>query len=515
MKKTIFPAHELRPVGYTALIQRLGLKIIPNWHQSYITGGSFLKMDTVGGVTEAFYPAKYLPGDTLGDHLEFALKYDGTNLALLVAVFQSISKQELENYIVSKPQGKYARRLWFLYELLTGTILDIDDLRTGNYLDALDPNEYYTILKPKRVSRQRINNNLLGNHLFCPIIRRTDILKQYENVNFQERCCAIVADYPPQLLKRAIAYLYTKETRSSFEIERLEPNTTRTERFVSLLQSAKREDYCNKSRLLELQNHIVDPRFQDKNYRHTQNYVGESAFLQREKIHYISPKPDDLPKLMEGLIDSHHWMEQHGVHAVIHAAIVSYGFVFLHPFEDGNGRIHRFLIHNILARRGVTPSDMIFPVSAFMLRNLNDYDASLEAFSRPLMEHIEYSLNDEGQVEVQNETTHLYKYVDLTTQTEFLFRCIDQTIETELVDELIFLANYDNTKKTIQKIIDMPDRKIDLFIRVCVQNNGRLSKAKREKLFDYLSDEEIAQLEEAICFAYFPPPSHGAVESKK
>jgi len=69
-----------------------------------------------------------------------------------------------------------------------------------------------------------------------------------------------------------------------------------------------------------------------------------------------------------------------------------YGFVFLHPFEDGNGRIHRFLIHNILARRKYTPPGFIFPVSAVMLKNLAGYDGSLESFSRALMALVEYSL---------------------------------------------------------------------------------------------------------------------------
>jgi Fic family protein len=458
----------------------------------------------VSGVTETFYPTRYGYGDTLGEHLEFALKYDGTNLGILAALFQAVAPCELEHYIATKPQGKNVRRLWFLYELLTGTKLDIDDLRTGNYVDLLDPNEYYTVSPAKQIRRQRINDNLLGDHRFCPTVRRTEELKRFETVNFPERCRAIVANYSPQLLKRAVAYLYTKETRSSFEIERITPNSTRTERFVSLLHSARSEDYCNKSRLLELQHHIVDPRFQDADYRSTQNYVGESAFSQREKVHYVSPKPDDLSELMEGLINSHGRMSQSNIHASVHDTVVSYGFVFLHPFEDGNGRIHRFLIHNILARRGFTPSDMIFPVSASMLRNLGDYDLSLEAFSRPLLEHVEYQLDDEGQMTVQNDTVNLYKYVDLTVQAESLFRFIEQTIETEWVDELSFLANYDKTKKAIQNITDIPDRKIDLFINVCVQNNGRLSKAKRESQFDFLSDHEIVLMEGAIQSVYFP-----------
>ena len=39
--------------------------------------------------------------------------------------------------------------------------------------------------------------------------------------------------------------------------------------------------------------------------------------------------------------------------AVIAAAILAFGFVYIHPFEDGNGRIHRYLIHHVLARARV------------------------------------------------------------------------------------------------------------------------------------------------------------------
>jgi len=59
--------------------------------------------------------------------------------------------------------------------------------------------------------------------------------------------------------------------------------------------------------------------------------------------------------------------------------------------------------------------------------------------------------------------------MDMTPRGEALFRFIDHTIDTELAGELAFLANYDKTKKSMQEIIDMPDRRIDLFIRFCLQ----------------------------------------------
>ncbi len=492
-----FHPNESRPAGYQALIDRFKLDGIPNRHTSYVAPLNSHRVNTHEGLTEETYPSRYWPGRKLGDHLEFALKYDGTNLAVLAGIFQEAPREEFQEYVESKPRGKYARRLWFLYELLTGSTLPIEDLKTGGYVDLLEPKQYFTAAQPRRVRRQRINDNLLGAAEFCPIIRRTDELRDFEEAGLTERCKEIVSDYPPELLKRALSYLYTKETKSSFEIEHIKPNSTRTERFIAMLQLAEKEDFCSKPHLIDLQNRIVDPRFKDSDYRKVQNYVGESVAWQREKVHYACPRPEDLESLMRGLISAHARMEEGDVHPVVHAAAVSYGFVFLHPFEDGNGRIHRFLIHNILARKGFTPEGIMFPVSASMLRNPGEYYASLEAFSRPLMAHVEYSLDEEGRMTVKNDTGRWYAYIDMTAQTEALFRFIRHTIETELVEELSFITRYDETKKDIQDIVDMPDRKIDLFIRFCLQNNGRLSARKRSQ-FDFLSDDEVAEMEKAI-----------------
>ncbi len=137
-----------------------------------------------------------------------------------------------------------------------------------------------------------------------------------------------------------------------------------------------------------------------------------------------------------------------------------------------------------------------------MLKSPADYDDSLEAFSRQLMPLVKYSLDEEGRMTIHNDTAGWYRYIDMTPQAEALFRFIDQTIDTELVRELAFLANYEKTKKTIQEIVDMPDRQIDLFIRFCLQNNDRLSARKRASHFDFLSEDEIARMEHAIQSAY-------------
>lgn len=207
----------------------------------------------------------------------------------------------------------------------------------------------------------------------------------------------------------------------------------------------------------------------------------------------------DLPDLVTGLLDACKHMDHAKLHPVLTATVAAFGFVFMHPFDDGNGRIHRFMIHHILARNGFSPEGVIFPVSATMLKQRAAYDETLELFSRPLMPLVDYSLDDQtGEMTVTNATGVYYRYIDFTMIAERLFRFIEQTIETELSSEFDFLTRYDAAKQRIQDIVDMPDRTIDLFIRLCVPNRGHITKGKRQRFFEKLTDDEITEMETCV-----------------
>lgn len=44
----------------------------------------------------------------------------------------------------------------------------------------------------------------------------------------------------------------------------------------------------------------------------------------------------------------------------------------------------------------------------------------------------------------------------------------------------------------------MPDRLIELFIKLCRQGLGKLSASKREAHFALLTDEEVERMEQAV-----------------
>lgn len=491
----------VRAAGYEFLIEKYQLRVIPHWHASSVSSVGTSKTTVVkDGLERTTFPPVRWPGETIGDHLEFALKYDGINLGILSALFSVVSANEIALWIESKPTGKYTRKIWFLYEFLTGQTVPMNNVTQGNYIILLEPEKYYTANPGVRVKRQRVVNNLLGNRAFCPVIRRTAKLISMEEINIHQQCDELIKSYPPELIRRALRYLYSKETKSSFEIEHLKPSASRTERFIASLEMATKRDFCNKGDLIGLQNRIVDERFRDSDYRKNQNYIGEMISFRDQRIHFVCPKPEDVESLMEGLINTHSNMlvNAASLPPVIHAAIVAFGFVYMHPFEDGNGRIHRFLVHNILFLKNAVPEGLMFPISAAMLKKPELYDYALEAFSRPLLSLLKYDLDELGQMTVKGETGNFYRNIDMTVQAETLFEFIKLTVDHELVVELDFLVDYDRARKAIQEVIDMPDQKLDLIIKLCLNNNGRLSVGKQKSHFFFLKKDEIKAIEEIV-----------------
>ncbi|MBT5704894.1 MAG: Fic family protein [Verrucomicrobia bacterium] len=493
---------ELGPVGYGRLRERHSLKCLPNYVESVVSYGT-RHTHSESSIVRETYPKAYWPGEGDFAQLEFALKREGVHLQLLREMLPKLSAEDLTAFVRSKPTGANTRRIWLLYEEFTGKRVEaLPDVLQGNYVDLLNTKQYYTG-QTIRSPRHRVNINLPGNFEFCPIVRRTEILKTFRAKQLAKRCQKVLDEIPPEIYSRALQYLYRKETKSSYAIERETPDQKRTRTFSDALKEASQKDYLLKKNLVALQQMIVDPRYVDKGWRDEQIYVGRSISYTDEEVHFVAPRPQEIVELMSAFLKASRRILNSEMDPVVAAAVISYAFVFLHPFSDGNGRVHRFLIHYVLTQSGFAPEGVVFPVSAIMLHRIADYDASLESFSKPLLPLVDYELDSVGRMTVNNDTRDFYRYIDFTKPVEALYSFVEDTIEKELPSEVRFLRQYDEARRLMRDVVDLPNRHADLFVRLCLQNDGKLSKAKRGlREFQPLSDEEISGLEDAVNGAY-------------
>ena len=499
--------RNLSPLGYAWLAREFRLDPIPHFVESYAAEPGIRLTEREGHRTREIYPHTARHLTTVFEHLDFALKREGLHLELLRAVLPLLDHSEVEAYVRATPTGANARRIAYLYESFASQRLGMPDLSRGNYVPLLPPDRYFTgpVIKEPR---WRIDLNLLHSLEVSPMLRRTPALAEERDLILQKRAADLVGQMPPEIFQRALRYLYAKETRTSYAIEHETPSQRRSERFMALLARAGAEDYLTTTGLIALQNAIVDPRFAATGWRTVQNYVGRTLAPGLEEIHLVPPRPEDLGALMDAWLEvARSLATTDGVPPIAAAAIVAWSFVYFHPFEDGNGRIHRFLIHHLLAARRFSPAGVLLPVSATLLSHPADYDASLEAFSIPLKERTDYALSEDGVLTVRNRTLDHFRYLDCTVMAEALHRFLAETIETEIPAEIRFLQSYDTARGAMRDVVDLPEPAANQLIRLCLQNNGRLSRAKRGlAVFAALTDNEITLLEQAIATAYAERP---------
>ncbi|MFY7666222.1 Fic family protein [Flavobacterium sp.] len=440
---------------------------------------------------------RHAPEDNLYKQLVFALKYEGLNLLFFKKLFQQVSKEEVTALVQMEPTGQYCRKIWFLFEWLMGYKLDIPDLTQGNFVNLLDEEMQYAAGTPIKSSRHRINNNLPGTVDFCPLIFKTEKLETFIAKNNPDSIKATISGFRKDILHRTSSFLLLKDSKASFSIEGETPTQNRAIRWGKAIGQAGSKP-LSPDELCRLQQIVIEnSRFTKMGYRTEGGFVGEHDRETGEPIpEHLSAKAADVATLINGLINSANYLESIGFNPVLAAAKIAFGFVFIHPFVDGNGRIHRYLIHHLLAAMKYSPQGIIFPVSAAILERIADYQRVLEAYSHPLLDFIEWEKTAKNNVEVLNDTIDFYKYFDATPQAEFLFECVDTTIHQTIPAEINYLQKYDQMKQWLDNQFQMPDGTVALLIRFLEQNQGALSKRAREKEFAALTPEEIEDIEE-------------------
>lgn len=486
--------QRLTETGQLALHTALRLRVPGPYHRSFITTGSTRETHVDRDAARHHYPKRYAHDGALRDHLRFALRHEPLDRRLLAAAFDVWGEQDITDWVRHEPTGRTSRRAWFLFETLTGSPLPLPDASSGPYAPALDEKREHVATR-RNSPRHRVIDNLLGTGAFGVTVRRTPALDAYARRGFDVRARDLLNRYDPALLARAVAFLYTSETLSSFQIEREQPDKARERRFVRALRDAAKFDPLEDGALRELQRQIVDASRPSHGWREEQVFVGETVGWGQEDVHFIAPRPRDVPSLMQGwtamtarlLADPH-------VDPVVAAAAIGFAFVFVHPFPDGNGRLHRFLIHHVLEKRKFSPPGAIFPISASILRDRPGYDDALETFSDGVMAHLDFDLDpDELTVDVRGESAHLYRHFDATPLAEYLYARIEDALERDFVGELEWLSRFDRIHR-VAYAQDIPDALAKKLVRYLMEQRGRLSNNKRPQFAD-IEPEKLALVE--------------------
>ncbi|MBY8970857.1 Fic family protein [Pseudomonas sp. P867] len=473
-------------VGYAHLHQTLGLKAIAPARTAMIKPVTRISM--IGdclAVPHGVAPA----ADSVLDHILFALKHEGINLGILAQALEAVSADQLLQELDKAPNGVFIRKACYLWEGLTLQRLDYSKPINSRVSPLFDPQRYVTG-PSTRNSRWRIDFNGLGSLAYCATVERTQEIDALMSLDVLGRAKSFMASLPPEMMDRAIQWAYLHETRDSFAIEKEQPSEEKSRRFVQLLRQSHEGRLLTEDYLVELQNSTVSNPF-DKAvaFRHEQNHL-HNGLRGGAGVSYVPPAPELCQELMEELMAFAN-QPVRDVDPLVAAAVTAFGFVFLHPFMDGNGRLSRFLIHQTLCHYGALGNGLLLPVSVAMKHEEQAYLEALKTFSQPTREFWNVTWLD-GDHMAFDFIGHpsIYRYWDATCCVEFTLQMARRALEVELREETEFLDRYDRVIKAVNQRYDVRGSDLSKLVMMCLDNEGKLSKHRR-KQFQYSVAEEV------------------------
>ncbi len=263
------------------------------------------------------------------------------------------------------------------------------------------------------------------------------------------------------------------------------------------MERAGEDVHLEEQTFTEWQNVVVPRHRGEVSCRQKQNWLSRSGRSARV-ADFIPPAPADIPAMMEGVVKIGELVKSKTYPTVLAAACAAFGFVFVPPFLDGNGRLHRFLPHHLLRLGGFTPAGAIVPVSAAMERDIARHAEVLKHYSAPRTAMLDYRLDSDADfIDVKKQPLYLYAFFDATELCEFTFACLERAIDQDLDDELAYLRAYDGAHRSLTIWLDAPQPELEKLIRYIAQNDGHLSKNKRAQ-FSLIGDEDIVRAETQV-----------------
>ena len=128
--------------------------------------------------------------------------------------------------------------------------------------------------------------------------------------------------------------------------------------------------------LLEVHRRLMRGRLTSAgSVRSSQNWIGGNDHNPCG-AEFVPPPPEHVDELLDDLLA---FCNSDATPAMFQAAVAHAQFETIHPFEDGNGRTGRALIHIVLRRRRLA-EQMIMPISVAFSRNRRAYVGGLVAF---------------------------------------------------------------------------------------------------------------------------------------
>ncbi|MDO4231267.1 MAG: Fic family protein [Lautropia sp.] len=509
------------PLGAAWLAQSFDVMPLAGLPVLSQAGGRRTSVTDEDGVRLETWPEAMRPASEPAAHLQFHLRHEVPQMEFLARLFARSGPAFVQQWIMAEPTGQYARRAAFLYEWLTGDMLDVPERLGGNYVDVLDDSRLVAASPGRavKVPRWRVNDNLPGTPVFCPIVVKTAALQRAAGLDVSRLLAELEAEFGEELLMRAAVWMTLRESKASFAIEGEAGDAGRVQRFADVLarRTGQGSLPLDDAALAALQQAILGRRTTLAHFglRQSPVFVGERVHYQ-EVVHYVAPPAGDVASMLDGLRT---FLERTaGQSSVMRSAVAAFGFVYIHPLADGNGRVHRFLFNDVLRRDGVLPDPLILPLSALITDDASErraYDRVLDRVSGPLMQAVRDQVVFEpvqttwpdGVVsdfsfQGGEQARPLWRYPDLGGHVVFLAGLIERTLQGTMRDESRYLRAHAKARVALKEVVEMPDHQADRVLRSIAQNRGELSNVLAREMPILLQpgvwDQIVAAVNEAF-----------------